>query len=181
METGDRFQLQKPIFNFTSGQGRSGRHVPDHRRQHRSIRHHQRYVRPWRQMSTSSPSTPAWQTPCPPCSADRPISVVISPSAAAPHPVVSAVILMAIMMVILLSRQLPKIIRLLPEGSVAGVLFVLGSFMTLPENLSIAFSGRSRDALACSVTLAVTAVCDPFVGMIAGMVVRVIAAPLGLA
>ena len=181
METGDRFQLQKPIFNFTvvrgvlavmcltiggniaaSGitSGMSGLETDVN------------IVSVYSGLADALSSM----------FGGSPISVVISPSAAAPHPVVSAMILMAIMMVILLSRQLPKIIRLLPEGSVAGVLFVLGSFMTLPENLSIAFSGAAPgDALACSVTLAVTAVCDPFVGMIAGMVVRVIAAPLGLA
>ena len=56
-------------------------------------------------------------------------------------------------------------------------LLVLNSFMTLPDNLSLAFSGTAPgDAPACGATLAVASA-----GMIGGMVVRGITAPLGLA
>ena len=59
----------------------------------------------------------------------------------------------------------------------AGGLFVLNSFMTLPDKVSIAFSGTAPgDAPACGATLAVASA-----GMIGGMVVRGITTPLGLA
>lgn len=59
----------------------------------------------------------------------------------------------------------------------AGGLFVLNSFMALPDKVSIAFSGTAPgDAPACGATLAVASA-----GMIGGMVVRGITAPLGLA
>lgn len=110
-----------------------------------------------------------------------PISVVISASAAAPHPITSAVILMAIMAVVLATGILPKIIKLIPPASVAGVLFVLGAFLTLPENLKIAFSaGNASSALASSVTLAVTTISDPFIGLLAGIVIRTVTAALGM-
>lgn len=109
-----------------------------------------------------------------------PISVVISPTATAPNPVISAVILMAIMMVLLLTKTLPKVIKLIPPASVAGVLFVLGAFVTLPGNLTTAYSGGGSNALACSMTLAGTALVDPFVGLLAGIVTRAIAMTLGL-
>ena len=110
-----------------------------------------------------------------------PISVVISASAAAPHPVTSAVILMVIMAIVLATGVLPKLIRLIPPASVAGVLFVLGAFLTLPENLRIAFTDATpSSALASSVTLAVTAISDPFIGLFAGIIIRTAATMLGM-
>ena len=110
-----------------------------------------------------------------------PISVVISASAAAPHPIVSGVILMAIMAIVLATGVLPKLIKLIPPAAVSGVLFVLGAFLTLPENLGIAFAGgSSAGALASSVTVAVTAIFDPFIGLLAGIVMRTAAGLLGM-
>lgn len=110
-----------------------------------------------------------------------PISVVISPTAAAPHPIPSAVILMLAMAVLLGSKQLPKVIKLLPPASVSGVLMVIGLFLTLPDNLAVAYSGASPAmALACSSTFMVTIVGDPFIGLVAGMVMRALAGTLGL-
>ena len=110
-----------------------------------------------------------------------PISVVISPSSAAPNPVISGVILMSVMAILLASKQLPKVIKLIPTASVAGVLFVLGGFLTLPPNLAAAYAdGDASNTLACSVTLAVTAVFDPFVGMAAGIIVKGICSIIGI-
>ena len=111
-----------------------------------------------------------------------PISVVISPSAAAPHAKWAAVIMMAIMAIILFSKQLPKLVRFIPSSAVAGTLFILGAVMTLPDNLVTAYSGATPGtALASSAALAVTAFVDPFFGLLAGILVNLLAGPLGLA
>lgn len=99
-----------------------------------------------------------------------PISVVITPTAAAPNPLVSAIILMAIMAVVLLTKSLPKIARFIPSESITGTLFILGAVVTIPENLVTAFSGATPGgALAASVAMAVTAFTDPFLGLVAGI------------
>lgn len=110
-----------------------------------------------------------------------PISVVISPAAAAPHAKWAAVIMMAIMCVILLSKQLPKVVKFIPSTAVSGTLFILGAVMTVPDNLQAAYANASAGtALASSIALAVTAFVDPFFGLVAGILVNLIAAPLGL-
>lgn len=111
-----------------------------------------------------------------------PISVVIAPSAAAPNPKTAAILLMVFMMIILLTKSLPKIAKLIPTEAVAGTLFILGAVITIPPNLQDAFSNTTpAGALAGSVALAVTAVTDPFLGLLAGIIVKTIAIPLGLA
>lgn len=110
-----------------------------------------------------------------------PISVVISPTAAAPNPKWAAVILMALMAIVLLTKTLPKIVKHIPPAAVAGTLFVLGAALTLPPNLQDAFANTTPSgALASSVALVVTATIDPFVGLVAGVIVNLLAAPLGL-
>lgn len=110
-----------------------------------------------------------------------PISVVISSTAAAPHAKWSAVIMMGIMTAILLSRQLPRLIKYIPSAAVSGTLFILGAVMTVPSNLQAAYGNASAgSALASSITLVVTAFTDPFLGLVAGIVVNLLAAPLGL-
>jgi len=110
-----------------------------------------------------------------------PISVVIAPTAAAPNPQTSAVILMALMAVILLTKSLPKVARFIASESVAGTLFILGTVVTIPDNLTAAFSGATTgSAIAASVTMAVTAFTDPFIGLVAGIAVSFLAGPLGL-
>lgn len=110
-----------------------------------------------------------------------PVSVIISATAATPNPKTSAVLLMGIMMVLLLTGLLPKIAKYVPVQAIAGTLFVLGVFVTMPENASLAFSGNSPlGTLACGTTLAVTAITDPFFGIVSGILVKVLAGPLGM-
>lgn len=110
-----------------------------------------------------------------------PVSVIISATAAAPNPKISGVLLMGIMMVILLTGLLPKIAKFVPVQAIAGTLFVLGVFVTVPDNAVAAFSGNDPvGALACGTTLGVTAISDPFVGIVAGILVRFLALSIGL-
>lgn len=110
-----------------------------------------------------------------------PISVVISPTAAAPNPKWSAVLLMLFVAIILLTKILPKVVKFIPSSAVAGTLFILGAALTLPPNLQAAFSDSNpRTALASSVALVVTSTTGPFIGLVAGVIVNLLAIPLGL-
>lgn len=98
-----------------------------------------------------------------------PVEAIISGTAAAPNPVRSGILMMAIMAVILLIKVLPKVAKYVPSQSIAGFLFVLGALVVFPGNASV---GLADSPIVASVTTIVTAVTDPFVGMIAGLIVR---------
>ncbi len=111
-----------------------------------------------------------------------PISVIISATAAAPNAMWSGIILMALMFIILITGLLPKIAKWIPVQAISGTLFVLGAFVTTPENAFYAFSENDGlGTLASGITMVVTAVSDPFFGLVAGIIIKMIGAPLGLA
>lgn len=98
-----------------------------------------------------------------------PVEAIISGTAAAPNPVRSGVMMMVIMAVILLIKVLPKVAKYVPNQSIAGFLLVLGALVVFPNN---ALAGLSDAPMVAGVTTIVTAVTDPFIGMIAGLIVR---------
>lgn len=98
-----------------------------------------------------------------------PVEAIISGTAAAPNPIRSGVMMMVIMAVILLIKVLPKIAKYVPNQSIAGFLFVLGALVVFPGN---ALTGLTDAPMVAGVTTIVTAVTDPFIGMIAGLIVR---------
>lgn len=111
-----------------------------------------------------------------------PISIVLAASADAPNPKWSAILLMAIMAVLLGTGLVTKIAKYVPSCSVAGTLFVISIIMSLPSNLQTVFSGATPgEALAGSIAMIVTALTDPFFGMLAGIFTNFIVVPLGLA
>ena len=61
-----------------------------------------------------------------------PVEAIISATGAAPHAVLSGVIMMAVMALILFFGLLPKIGKFVPSQSIAGFLFILGAFVTIP-------------------------------------------------
>lgn len=99
-----------------------------------------------------------------------PVEAIISATAAAPHAVISAIIMMAIMFIILITGLLPKIGKYVSSQSIAGFLFVLGAFVTLTGDGAAALTGPNP--VAGGVTIAVTAMVDPFVGMLSGIVLK---------
>lgn len=103
-----------------------------------------------------------------------PVQAIISATGAAPHPKLAAMLMMGIMAVILVSKLLPKIGRYVPSESIAGFLLVLGAIVTVPINAGLALQSGvgTPDAIIGGVTMAVTAITDPFVGMVAGLVVK---------
>ncbi|SIT71622.1 guanine permease [Edaphobacillus lindanitolerans] len=100
-----------------------------------------------------------------------PVEIVISATASAPHAVLSGILMMILMAIILVTGLLPKIGRFVPSASIAGFLFVLGAFVTLPGNAIASLTGEGAGSgITGAVTMMVTALTDPFFGMLAGVV-----------
>lgn len=98
-----------------------------------------------------------------------PVEAVISGTAAAPNPIRSGVLMMAILAGILFIKILPKIAKYVPNQSIAGFLFVLGVLVVFPDN---ALMGLSDAPLVAGITTIVTSATDPFIGMIAGLILK---------
>ncbi|MFD0711845.1 NCS2 family permease [Paenibacillus sp. GCM10027626] len=102
-----------------------------------------------------------------------PVEVVISATASAPHAVWSGVIMMVLMAIILFTKTLPKIGKYVPSSSIAGFLMVLGVMVTLPGNAAAALTGEGAGSgIVGGVTMVMTAITDPFIGMLSGIVVE---------
>lgn len=103
-----------------------------------------------------------------------PIEPIISGTAAAPNPVSSGVLMMLIMGVILLLGLLHKMAKYVPIQAVAGFLLLLGAGLAVPDNIGGVVT--AQDAFSGPVTAIVTAATfDPFLGMVAGIVIRFLA------
>lgn len=104
-----------------------------------------------------------------------PVEVVISATASAPHAVWAGVIMMLLMAIILFVKLLPKIGKYVPSASIVGFLFVLGAIVTLPDNAAAALTAESGGATwIAGVTMVVTAISDPFLGMLAGVIMQLL-------
>lgn len=102
-----------------------------------------------------------------------PVQAIISATGAAPHPLTAGLLMMTLMAAILASGLLPKIGRFIPNESIAGFLLVLGAIVTVPINAALALTqGSSLDTIAGGVTMTVTAITDPFLGMLSGLLVK---------
>ena len=104
-----------------------------------------------------------------------PVETIISATGAAPNPAASGIIMMLMMAVILLTGTLTKLAKFVPMQSIAGFLFVIGAFATVPGNAMNAFNGAERaEQLGASFALLVTALTDPFLGLLVGTIVRLL-------
>lgn len=100
-----------------------------------------------------------------------PVEAIISATANAPHAVWAGVIMMVVIGVILLLKLLPKIGKFVPSSSIAGFLFVLGIFKTVVLDAPSAFD---VNAAVGGTTMVVTAVTNPFLGMLAGVAAKLL-------
>lgn len=105
-----------------------------------------------------------------------PVEAIISGTGAAPRPLIAGVMMMAIMAAILLLKLLPTIGKHVPSESIAGFLFVLGAIVAFPINVKAAIGA---DPITGGVTTVVTAATDPFIGLVAGVIVRALMAAAG--
>lgn len=104
-----------------------------------------------------------------------PVESIISATGSAPHPVMAGVVMMLIMALILITGLLPKIGKYIPSESISGFLFVLGAIVTVPGNAASALTSTLPNGqLIGGVTMAVTAISDPFFGMLAGIILKII-------
>ena len=109
-----------------------------------------------------------------------PVEAIISATGAAPHAVLSGVITKTGIYGVF--GLLPKIGKFVPSQSIAGFLFILGAFVTIPGDGAAAFAtGAAGGSVIAAVTMSVTAVFDPFFGMLAGIVLKMIIGATGLA
>lgn len=104
-----------------------------------------------------------------------PVESIISATGAAPHPVLSGVMMMGLMAAILLAGLLPKLGKHVPSEAIAGFLLVLGAMITVPNNITTVVD----NSLIGGVTMAVTATTDPFLGMVAGLIIKLLTATIG--
>lgn len=111
-----------------------------------------------------------------------PVQAIISATGAAPHPLAAGVLMMVIMAAILAAGLLVRIGKYVPNESIAGFLLVLGAIVTVPINAALALSGGvgSMDTLVGGVTMTITAIADPFVGMLAGLLVKLLVSMFGM-
>jgi AGZA family xanthine/uracil permease-like MFS transporter len=103
-------------------------------------------------------------------SGGSPVEPIITGTAAAPNPVISAAIMMAIAAVILLLGLIGRAAKYIPLQAVTGFLLVLGALIIFPGN---APQAMKADPVVGGVTAVVTgATMDPFIGMVAGLIVK---------
>ena len=90
--------------------------------------------------------------------------------------------MMTLMAVILFAGLLPKMGKYIPSESIAGFLFVLGAIVTVPANALVALSVTDVPGgpIVGGITMTVTAITDPFFGMLAGIIFKAFASILGI-
>lgn len=111
-----------------------------------------------------------------------PVESIISATGGAPHPLMSGVLMMVLMAIILFSGLLPKMGKYIPSESIAGFLFVLGAIVTVPVNAvsALTATGVPGGPIVGGITMTVTAITDPFLGMVSGIIFKVFASILGM-
>ncbi len=113
-----------------------------------------------------------------------PVEAIISGTATASIPVVASIIAMGVMAIILLLKLLPVIGKYVHKSSIAGFLFVLGVFVTFSTNIFSAIGsvavefpgpfGFSPWGMVIGATILVSAKWNPFFGLLAGVLIRLI-------
>ena len=108
-----------------------------------------------------------------------PIEAIISGTAGAPWPVLCGVVFMLVTAVLILTGVIGRLGKYLPAQSIAGFLFVIGLLMTFAPNA--ASVAGSEGSMAGFIAMGVTAWSkNPFLGMVAGIVVKFFGSYLGL-
>ncbi len=110
-----------------------------------------------------------------------PVEAIISGTATAPNPILASVIMMALMALILLLKLLPVIGRYVHRSSIAGFLFILGTFVTFATNIQGAIVSAPEFAgpfgfgpwgMVIAATTLVSARWNPFFGLLAGLAIK---------
>lgn len=109
-----------------------------------------------------------------------PIEAIISGTAGAPWPVACGVVFMLLTAILILTGLIGRLGKYLPAQSIPGFLFVIGLIMTFAPNLSTV--ATTPNPMGGYIALGVTAWSkNPFFGMVAGVLVNMFGAYIGLA
>ncbi len=98
-----------------------------------------------------------------------PVEAIISGTAVAPHPLLAGVILVAIVAAIFLTRTITRIAKYIPAQTISGFLFTLGAFAVFAAD---APEAMSLDPVVGACVIIVTSFSDPFIGMVAGLILK---------
>ena len=98
-----------------------------------------------------------------------PVEAIISGTAAAPHPMLAGLILVAIVSAIFLTKTITRLAKHIPAETISGFLFVLGAFAVFPEDAKAAIT---EDPVVGACVIIVTSFSDPFIGMISGIALK---------
>jgi len=116
-----------------------------------------------------------------------PVGAIISATAAAPWPVMAGVIMMLLCAVLLLLGLMTKAVRFVPVQAIAGFLFIIGFLSTFVGNLQTSLGvlpnpgGVEAYPTQAAAAILVTAITkNPFLGLLAGVLVRYIGTLFGL-
>jgi AGZA family xanthine/uracil permease-like MFS transporter len=108
-----------------------------------------------------------------------PIEAIISGTAAAPWPVLCGVVFMLVTGLMILMGLVSRLGKYLPAQSISGFLFIIGLVITFVPNLSTV--ATSDGSISGFIALGVTAWAkNPFLGMVAGVLVRYFGSFVGL-
>jgi len=108
-----------------------------------------------------------------------PIEAIISGTAGAPWPVLCGVVFMLATAVLILTGVIGRLGKYLPAQSISGFLFVIGIMLTFAPNL--ATCATSEGSMSGFVAMGITALTkNPFLGMVAGILVKFFGSFVGL-
>jgi AGZA family xanthine/uracil permease-like MFS transporter len=108
-----------------------------------------------------------------------PIEAIISGTAGAPWPVMCGVVFMLATAVLILTGVISRLGKYLPAQSISGFLFVIGIMLTFAPNL--ATCATSEGSMSGFVAMGITALTkNPFLGMVAGILVKFFGSFVGL-
>ncbi|MCL2866028.1 MAG: xanthine/uracil permease [Lachnospiraceae bacterium] len=112
-----------------------------------------------------------------------PLETIISGTAAAPWPIIGSFAVLVVLAILLLLGLVNKLCKYMPTQSIAGFLVVIGFFITFLPNLrNPNFTGEGLENLPVAGTvMGVTALTsNPFLGVLAGLVIRAFGYLIGL-
>ena len=108
-----------------------------------------------------------------------PIEAIISGTAGAPWPVACGIVFMLVTGILILTGLISRLGKYLPAQSISGFLFVIGLIMTFAPNLTTV--AQSDGSMSGFIALGVTAWSkNPFLGMVAGILVKYLGSYVGL-
>lgn len=106
------------------------------------------------------------------------MEVIVSATAAAPHPVASGVLLMLGAAIVLLSGLIYKVAKYIPLSAMGGYLIAIGAVLVFPWNAMDAF--KAGNPIVVALTIATTAFTNPFYGLIVGLIAKTAMAWMGI-